>query len=592
MTAAAHLPTPGITRPVVSVIDHLHRSRAVADAATEGRFHHIGVSLELGRRPDWVRGGLAADDEWRIEWVKLYEGLDLAAAFEATGAVEYLRTWEGLLEAFWQQVPIGYDTSDVTARRLQNWIYAEQRFAGAPAFVGYAAGFADRFRARVVHELAHLRDHLTAERNHRTLELYALLVGGYALDDDDMAGEALALLAANAGEDVWPDGVHRECSSDYHLIVVRSYLGAILNARATGNAVPELLTERVLAALRFGLQIQAPDGTTPALSDGDRGEFRELFALAAEVFDRDDLRWVATGGERGTPPAESGAVFPVGGYVVLRSGWGLDARSARMQRHAIFDCGPLGDGGHGHYDQLSVELAGGGRRIVVDPGRYTYTDVNGDWRRWFKGTAAHNTITVDGLDHVPYRQGKPKGPRSVATLETVVDHDGIEMVVAALASPRYTAHHRRTLFFVDGDFWIVHDALTDATVHRYDGWWHLDAPAWGQTELTREAEAAVVRLPAGTIAIAGADAVVTEAGWVSEHYGSKLPAPVVRATVTAADADLVTVIVPGPVARVSCRIERLDARENAVAATVSIDGRTLGLRWDSLAGTFSRRSVR
>ena len=38
----------------------------------------------------------------------------------------------------------------------------------------------------------------------------------------------------------------------------------------------------------------------------------------------------------------------------------------------LMDAGPIGDGGHGHYDQLSVELVAGGRALVVDPGRFTY----------------------------------------------------------------------------------------------------------------------------------------------------------------------------------------------------------------------------
>ena len=31
-------------------------------------------------------------------------------------------------------------------------------------------------------------------------------------------------------------------------------------------------------------------------------------------------------------------------------------------------------------------------------------------RHWFRGTAAHNTVSVDGLDQTPYRRGQPRGP--------------------------------------------------------------------------------------------------------------------------------------------------------------------------------------
>ena len=129
--------------PVVCVIDHLYRDIAVAEAARLGRFTHAGVELELGRTPDWIAGGLDDDDEWRIEWVKLYEGLDLAHAYTITGQHDFLATWEDLAESFCDQVPVGTDVADVSARRLLNWLYAWRRFGDAPHFAGLRSGLAD-----------------------------------------------------------------------------------------------------------------------------------------------------------------------------------------------------------------------------------------------------------------------------------------------------------------------------------------------------------------------------------------------------------------------------------------------------------------
>ncbi|MDH4147209.1 MAG: hypothetical protein OEY23_18800, partial [Acidimicrobiia bacterium] len=119
---------PAAPRPVVCVIEELHRDLGVAAAARAGRFRHAGVTLALGRHPDWIGGGLADDEEWRIEWVKLYEGLDLAHAYRVTREADYLRTWEDLVGSFCSTVPVGHDSSDVSARRMQNWVYAWQSF--------------------------------------------------------------------------------------------------------------------------------------------------------------------------------------------------------------------------------------------------------------------------------------------------------------------------------------------------------------------------------------------------------------------------------------------------------------------------------
>lgn len=239
----------------------------------------------------------------------------------------------------------------------------------------------------------------------------------------------------------------------------------------------------------------------------------------------------------------------------------------------MLDCGPLGAGGHGHYDHLSVELMGGGRRLVVDPGRYTYADT--PWRQWFKGTAAHNTVTVDGLDQQPYRRGKPKGPQSSAVLvdrRAVGARPGqpaLDVVTARATSPRYDAVHTRSLILVGGDHWIVVDRLDAPIEHEYVARWHLDPEAHRRTVLSREAHRSVVRFPAGTIVVpTGAD-LQLEPGWVSPTYGVRLPAPVLAVRDRAASTLFVAVITPGDRAPRAVRVE--GTSDGPSGDTVAVD---------------------
>jgi hypothetical protein len=140
---------PTTPRPVLCVIDELGRDLAVARAARAGRFSHCGVTLDLGRRPDWINGGLA-DPEWRIEWVKLYEGLDLAHACVGHRSTATTsppgRTWSSRSAT---RCRSGTTRSDVSARRLQNWLYAWQRFAADPDFAGLRPGLEDLLVSRI-----------------------------------------------------------------------------------------------------------------------------------------------------------------------------------------------------------------------------------------------------------------------------------------------------------------------------------------------------------------------------------------------------------------------------------------------------------
>src|ERR1051325_757405 len=119
-------------------------------------------------------------------------------------------------------------------------------------------------------------------------------------------------------------------------------------------SLPAGSDERLSRACDFALHMRRPDGTIPALSDSDSGDYGELLDLAARRLERPEL----------ARPPEGHSSFIDGGYFVQRAG----------SLYLIFDCGPLGDGGHGHYDALSIEAWSGESPLVLDPGRFTYAE--------------------------------------------------------------------------------------------------------------------------------------------------------------------------------------------------------------------------
>jgi hypothetical protein len=519
---------------------HLHRDRQVAEDACAGRFTQAGVTLELGLDPDFARDGLAHDEEWRIEWAKFSFGLDLAHAYRETGEHRFLEAWERLVEAWIARVPVDHDPTDVTGRRLQHWLSAWASFAQAPSYPGLRAGLDERILASVDEQARHLRANLTEERNHRTLELYALLSVALSLPQLDPGGELLAFalcqLHLNLETDVLRDGVHRERSTHYHLVALRSFLAARENARRLGLPLPPGYDERLSAACDFALHVHRPDGRIPAFSDADTGDYRDLLLLAGELLERPDLLWAGSGGARGEPPTRRCVSFPVGGYHVQRSGWnGAD------ERFLLLDCGPLGAGGHGHYDLLSLEVSAGGRQLIVDPGRYTYSEAGErNWRRWFKGTASHSTVCVDGLDQQPYRRGKPRPPLAVARLVSHRRSDRLDVVVAEARSPRYEAVHERTVAFVDGAWWAVVDRLEGQRPHRYTLRFQLAPEALDRVWI----DGCAVHAPGLLLEFDEAHLPRLVDGWVAPVYGVKHAAPAVEAVHEGASATFTTRIVP------------------------------------------------
>jgi hypothetical protein len=536
---------PVVPRPVFCVAAHERRDMQVAEDVCAGRFTFAGTARLLGTEPDWLGAELPPDEEWRIEWSKFYYGRDLAFAFAQTGEVCFLRAWERLVGSWIAQVPPGRDTSDVTGRRIQNWLYAWQDFASAPAFPGLAPGLGERISASIAEQAEHIRLNLSPERNHRTLELYALFLVPLALPELDPERELLAFATGELERalrtEFRSDGVHRESSTHYHLIALRSFLGARENARRFGLRFSREFDAGLELACEFALHCTRPDGAIPALSDADAGNYDELLELAGRLLHRSDLIYAATRGVRGTPPARRHASFDAGGYHVQRSGWGEGATPYEHERFLIFDCGPLGDGGHGHYDLLSVEIAAGGRPLVMDPGRCTYSEEPPNLRRWFKGTAAHNTVTVDGLDQTPYRRGRPDGPVAEGRLLARITVPGLDVLAGEARSPAYEAVHTRVVAFVADRYWIVEDRLGGRLAHRYDLRFHLAPEALGEAYLDGRS----VRAPGLGLVFARGPAVSLERGWVAPSYGEKVEAPVVSAVLEGeARANFVTLVAP------------------------------------------------
>ena len=325
--------------------------------------------------------------------------------------------------------------------------------------------------------------------------------------------------------------------------MLRSFVAAAENARRFGLELPEGYEERLARACNFALHCHRPDGPISALSDSDSVRYGELLDLAGALLGRADLEWVANRGDRGEPPLPD-ASFPDGGYFTQRSGWGEGRTAFEDERYLIFDCGPLGEGGHGHYDLLSVEIVAGGRPLLVDPGRFTYSEEPPNMRHWFKGTAAHNTVCVDGLDQTPYRRGKPRGPVAKGRFLGRACAPGLDLLRGRAYSPRYDAVHTRTVAFIAREYWLLEDRLEGAERHRYDLRFHLAPEADGQTFVEPGASGTVVRAPGLALVLDPALGVDVEPGWVAPAYGERLAAPVISASLEAGEARLVTLVCP------------------------------------------------
>lgn len=521
-----------------AVCEAEYNDRTLTDAVLAHRFTFNGETHQLNAEIDWLNNP-SDDIEWQILLHKCYYLVGLGKAYSETGEKRYAEEWMALTRSWTATVDAGFIASDVTGRRIQNWIYAFYYFVGNSRETAISPGFLGVFLQSVHEQVSYLRANINPARNHRTLELYAVFLAAVVFpefaDAQDWLDFSRDALADNAAEDILPDGVHCELSSFYHHTALKNFLTAKRLAELNDIALPARLDAAIERALTFSAYIHRPDGFIPALSDADSESFYSLLEQGSRYYDRPDLAYVYSHGQRGNPPAQRSFRFTQSGYYILRSPWRGGSEKFSDARYLVFDCGPLGAGNHGHLDLLNIEVAAYGQPLVVDPGRYSY-DESGqtNWRVRFRGTAYHNTVAVDGLNQTryEYHAGRKKfaitGPAAQALLYDFYDTSMFDYLHGAASSHEYNALHERKICFAAAEYWLICDILNGPEEHDYTLRFHLSEAAQNQVAGFCDGQTRIVDAPHLRVLQSHAQATdfAIESGFVSPRYGYKYPAPV------------------------------------------------------------------
>jgi hypothetical protein len=561
----------------------------------------------------WVgRGGESMDPKVIWEPSRHQHFLVLGAAATLTGNVAYADELADQLRGWIEQNPtaigVHWLESLEPALRLLSWLWALPLVLDAPRFTPeLCAGVMRSLVAQARHIAANLSVY-TSPNTHLIAEGLALFVLGTVLPelDDAATWRALgrAILEREIVVQVGDDGVYREASLYYHAYTVEFYLVAAVIAERNGATLAPIVRARLERMLEAMAWLVRPDGRLPNVGDADGGRalrlgapnlvsVAELLASGAALFGRADLRaglpacgeeaaWLWPDGVarlgrlRWAPPARGLRHFADARLVVERRRVGGD------ERIVLFDAGDLGmlSGGHGHAGCLGFEMHASGRPLVVDRGTYVYNAAPA-WRRHFRGTRAHSTVVIDGLD-----QAEPGAPfqwstryrsriaREGTSPEYVVvtgEHDGY----GRLPEP---VRHRRTLVSVAGEYWLCVDILDGTGAHDAEFLFHL-APGLEATVEDDSVFAAppghadgLLIVPAGftrgrTRIVAGATDPIQ--GWHSDDYGDKRPAPTM-VTAERLTAPAVRAHVLAPLARAARASLAVEARrtDDGLALTV------------------------
>jgi hypothetical protein len=534
--------------------------------------------LDFGKQLDYRDARIVGDCKYLWEPSRHLHVVTLAQAFVLTGDDKYARTLREHLDSWFEAAPhrmgVHWASSLEAGLRLMNWSLAWQLLGGpgAPFFRGAEGeAFRDRWLTSVYQHAEFIAGHFSlhsSANNHLIGEASGLYLAALAWPHWERTRKwreaARAILEREALLQNAPDGANREMATSYQQFTFDLLLLPYLAARANGEPFPAAYGERLEKMLEFVASIMDAGGNVPAFGDADDAfavkldprpgfdRFKSLLATGALLFGRGELkakagalddktRWLL--GERADADYQALAARPEalplarafreGGYYIL----GSDFESPREIR-LVADAGPLGYreiAAHGHADALSFTLSLGGTEMLVDPGTFAY-HTEAEWRAYFRGTSAHNTVRIDGED-----QSQPggnfmwlrKANAACTTWEEGADRDVFEgWHDGYTALPDPVTHRRRIQLDKAARRIAIEDALQMKGEHDVELFFHCAEDSRvtaidGGYEVVRGERSLRIVLPEGgrSEVLAGSTSPIS--GWVSRRFDRKVAAPTI-----------------------------------------------------------------
>src|SRR5271157_604755 len=357
------------------------------------------------------------------------------------------------------------------AWRLREWLWVAGIFWPTESF--QESTKMDMLRSIWEHACS-LMDHRGHTNNWIIVESSALTLAGICFPGFKEARlwmqTGLERLETEFHRQFYADGVHFEISPLYHSICLHAMLEVREAAAARRVPLPEIFDSPLELSTDYLAALCRPDFTWPSLNDSGStsSDYTALMRKAGEVFQRPDLIWIGSRGDRETPPNSLFRTFPDAGVATFRSHYVPDAN------FLVFRAGPPG-AAHMHEDVLAVDVTALGVPRLVDPGITSYAPDK--LTQYYRSPAAHSQILIDG-----------KGPdRSALAFQERIRKAGPEFscwnnasldVATGIChgpwdgvSDRYVL--TRTVVFVKPHYWIIRDLVEGEGEHEISACWQF-----------------------------------------------------------------------------------------------------------------------
>jgi len=414
-----------------------------------------------------------------------------------------------------------------------------------------------RHTARIDHYISFAR---SIRNNHSLSEAIGLYTTGVLYPWFDKSSRwrqrGLTILAREVDYQCFDDGTFIQHSFNYHRLAASLMLWVTRLTQLHEDRLPARTQAAFERHFDYLFQmVDADSGRVPnygpndgalilPLAECDYLDYRPVIQAGARQLGRADLFkpgpwdelsfWL--GIERNDGPGDAltqrtSQSYQTGGYYTFRS----DDTFGMTRCHSYFE--------RPHEaDMLHLDLWYRGRNVLRDAGSYSYNCAE-PWLSYFKSTAAHNTIEIEGASQMI------KGPRFMWyewTRSELLGRGELDDGTGEWWEGRHFGYqkrfgvvHTRRIERRGSDDWRVIDMLSgDAETHGLLRWRMIDCPVelnqdegvvsanLGDTSMSISIDAGAALQSMEVVRGVESDHGVD--GWESLHYGEKKPLPVLR----------------------------------------------------------------
>ena len=508
------------------------------------------------------------------------EVVTLAQAYYLTKDLKYLDGIQTLLDSWFDQSPYLYGlnwSSPIEAGiRLTNWAVCWHLIGGEHSKLFSKKDgliFQEKWLESVFQHSYFIRRNLSfysSANNHLLAEYMGLFVASLVWpcwkESANWRSVASVGFESEIYKQNYADGVNKEQAIYYQHEVIDMMLIALMFYKQNGSDFNEEYYVQLEHMIEFISSMLDVNGHLPMIGDADDAliikfsqedtfsVYQSILATGAVLFEREDFakqakriddktRWLLGDvaelkfnellkkkNNTKHHQLKRKMSYPQGGYYFFGKDFGTNNEVL-----GVVDCGLLGFlsiAAHGHADALAFNLSVAGDEVLIDPGTYAY-HTNGEWRKYFKGTSAHNTVRIDKQN-----QSEDGGNflwlfKAVAKCELFEHDDESQMFIGThngysrLNDP--VKHTRKVDYVLSANEFLISDYFECKDSHLVELFWHFAEGC----EISSVNEKVIIRSNNAKLEISMLNGVgdlriyfgdeKIPLGWISRKFNHKVP---------------------------------------------------------------------